>query len=482
MSPFLLSPPYGESVELVQVVFNLQMIVHQVHLPQPSRGCSNENYSPSTTLELSSESPPVHGESKTDDHASPFQYDPSACVLPVDEVPDGGYGWVVVSACSLITAFYVGGFYSWGILQAGLANQKFAQDSTLAFVGSVAVSWVAIGAVPNSWVIHWLGARNAAMLGCFLLGFGQVLNSFSAKSIGGLFFTNGIVIGMGNSLCFLACGTLPSQWFKRRRGLANGLVFAGGGLGGCVQSIVMQLLIDRVGILWTFRIMGSITLLATVPAAMLLRERHIHVAVTVDWTLFKDLKFVLLFLGSGIATFPLLVPPFFIPMYASSINISASLGAVLLAVFNISSAIGRVGLGHLCDVIGPLSSLCVAIILSAISMVVWPESNSLAPFVIFVVINGFGNGGFFATMPTVVAHMYGSKMRGAFAMIATSWSVGYMLGAPIAGWMLEIYGGSNAGRVAYRPVMFYAGSMFLGGLLFVLSARHLFSRRFFAFA
>lgn len=93
---------------------------------------------------------------------------------------------------------------------------------------------------------------------------------------------------------------------------------------------------------------------------------------------------MLLFFGSGIATFPLLVPPFFIPMYASSLNISGSLASVLLALFNISSAVGRVGLGHFCNVVGPLS-LCAAIILSATSvLVIWPESNSLAPFVAFV--------------------------------------------------------------------------------------------------
>lgn len=170
--------------------------------------------------ELSSFSPHLD-EGKISDQSSSRQREPSASALPVDgDPPDGGYGWVVVSACSLITyglvphfklysivllnprAFYVGGFYSWGVLQAGLANEKVAPDSTLAFVGSLAVAWVAMGAVPNSWVIHWLGARSAAILGCFLLGLGQVLNSFSAKNVLGLFFTNGIVVGLGNSLCF----------------------------------------------------------------------------------------------------------------------------------------------------------------------------------------------------------------------------------------------------------------------------------------
>lgn len=32
-----------------------------------------------------------------------LQHEPPVSALPIDDVPDGGYGWVVVSACSLIT-------------------------------------------------------------------------------------------------------------------------------------------------------------------------------------------------------------------------------------------------------------------------------------------------------------------------------------------------------------------------------------------
>jgi MFS family permease len=298
----------------------------------------------------------------------------------------------------------------------------------------------------------------------FLLGFGLVLCSFSAKSVGGLFFTYGIVVGVGNGLCFLvcihssgsiflkhtlcqACGTLPSQWFKRKRGLANGLVFAGSGLGGRIQSIVFQIIIDEFNVAWAFRILGLTTLLVTVPAAVLLRERRTYATARIDWychffrnqeltvtliyflrSFFQDIKFVLLFLGSGIAVFPLLVSPFFIPMYAPSLNISAHSASVLLGLFNIASGFGRVGLGYFCDVVGPLNSLCVAIVLSAISaLAIWPASNSLAPFVVFILINGLGNGGFFATIPTVVASVYSSKLRVAFALVVASWSVGYLM-------------------------------------------------------
>ena len=61
--------------------------------------------------------------------------------------------------------------------------------------------------------------------------------------------------------------------------------------------------------------------------------------------LFRDPKFVLLLIGSAIGTFPLFVPPFFIPLYAGSLGISATVGSLLLATFNLSSGLGRLGFG-----------------------------------------------------------------------------------------------------------------------------------------
>ncbi|KAK4692793.1 hypothetical protein P7C71_g4478, partial [Lecanoromycetidae sp. Uapishka_2] len=47
-------------------------------------------------------------------------------------------------------------------------------------------------------------------------------------------------------------------------------------------------------------------------------------------------------------------------------------------------------------------------------------------------------------------------------MIITGWAGGYLMGAPIAGYLLEAYGGENSTLSAYHPAMFYAGSMALG--------------------
>lgn len=48
----------------------------------------------------------------------------------------------------------------------------------------------------------------------------------------------------------------PAQYFSKKRGLAIGIIYAAGGLGGTVISVAMNSLIEKVGISWTFRIIG----------------------------------------------------------------------------------------------------------------------------------------------------------------------------------------------------------------------------------
>jgi nitrate/nitrite transporter NarK len=50
---------------------------------------------------------------------------------------------------------------------------------------------------------------------------------------------------------------LPSQFFMRKRGLATGITSCGGGIGGAVWSVIIDKLIHKVGLPWTYRVMGE---------------------------------------------------------------------------------------------------------------------------------------------------------------------------------------------------------------------------------
>ena len=113
------------------------------------------------------------------------------------EVPDGGYGWVVIFACSVLTFWFVGTTYSWGIIQAVLVERKLSSPSTISFVGSLTCACISFLALLNARLIRRIGARNTALLGVLFLGVGEILSGFTTRSVGGLFFTAGIVMGLG---------------------------------------------------------------------------------------------------------------------------------------------------------------------------------------------------------------------------------------------------------------------------------------------
>jgi nitrate/nitrite transporter NarK len=66
---------------------------------------------------------------------------------------------------------------------------------------------------------------------------------------------------------------LPAQYFKVKRGLANGIVNAGGGVGGAAISFALDALIQRLGIAWAYRVLAATTLATGLPAAWLIKER-----------------------------------------------------------------------------------------------------------------------------------------------------------------------------------------------------------------
>lgn len=104
---------------------------------------------------------------------------------------------VVIAACSSLTFWFVGTTYSWGIIQAALVERKLSSPSTISFVGSLTCASISILALVNARIIRKLGARMTALIGVGLLGLGEILSGFSTRNVGALFFTAGVVMGIG---------------------------------------------------------------------------------------------------------------------------------------------------------------------------------------------------------------------------------------------------------------------------------------------
>ncbi|KAF7364831.1 MFS general substrate transporter [Mycena venus] len=99
----------------------------------------------------------------------------------------------------------------------------------------------------------WLGA---------ILCCGTLFGASYATEIFQLVLLQGVLYAIGGSLLYLPCVSFMSEWFVARRGMANGILFAGTAAGGLLLPLALPPLISKYGSSKTLRILGiAITIL-----------------------------------------------------------------------------------------------------------------------------------------------------------------------------------------------------------------------------
>jgi MFS family permease len=140
---------------------------------------------------------------------------------------------------------------------------------------------------------------------------------------------------------------------------------------------------------------------------------------------------------------------------------SSKTGSYLVAGYNLASFVGRILFGFLADSrVGPLTSLCLAMLVMAISILaIWIASSGLlAPLIIFLLANGAAAGALLSLQPPTLAALYGlTEMASTMSMVTMSRAAGSAFGSPIAGLLLDKFGGTTAGVKAYTVPLLVMG-------------------------
>lgn len=111
-------------------------------------------------------------------------------------------------------------------------------------------------------------------------------------------------------------------WFNKKRGFALGLASGGSGIGGLVLPFIITPLNDKLGIAWTYRILGFICLICDVIGVLFVKEkypnakkpkgqRNLKNVFRMD--VLKNRNYLLWCLGSVIGLMGYFVPYFFLP-------------------------------------------------------------------------------------------------------------------------------------------------------------------------
>uniref|UniRef100_A0A1A9WDY0 Major facilitator superfamily (MFS) profile domain-containing protein n=1 Tax=Glossina brevipalpis TaxID=37001 RepID=A0A1A9WDY0_9MUSC len=174
--------------------------------------------------------------------------DPFAIIMDAEitEIPDGGWGWVIVAAVALINMSNQSILSVYGLL-FGTQLEHLQQDTfTTALItnlNSLALNFSGLFIGP---AIKSFKPRNVAASGCITVSFGLLLCAFATA---GWHFIVGYSLFVGFGLGLIAPSTFVAinSYFSSKRGRAVGVSLAGAGLGQVFIPHVVRFFLDHYG-------------------------------------------------------------------------------------------------------------------------------------------------------------------------------------------------------------------------------------------
>jgi sugar phosphate permease len=263
-----------------------------------------------------------------------------------------------------------------------------------------------------------------------------------------------------------------SRWFRRRRGLALGLMTLGGGSAG-VMSIVFALLIDAVGWREALIIAGVTQLAIATPLAFSIRNSPADMGLPIDGIADTDesevgsepqlqpdtagltsrealrsslfWRFAIALALGNFATTALIVHQ--VPFLTESAGMSGAAAAASVTVMTALSLIGRLGMGSMADFLPIRLVISLALLCVASSLALFSTVHSAWQLVYTLPLFGLGFGGLIPTRSSFQAEYFGLRAFGAIqGLVLTVTTVGGFLGPVLAGWL---YDTTNSYRLAF---------------------------------
>ncbi|KAI9490439.1 major facilitator superfamily domain-containing protein [Zychaea mexicana] len=398
----------------------------------------------------------------------------------LDDIPNGGYGWVVVVACFFATFTLFGIANVWGIFSQAYSTSILEGKATtlqLMTIGSLLNVSINVF-TPVSVLLVRYGVRLNYAVGSVLMCLGAIIASFSTE-LWHLYLTQGLLFGFGGSFLYMSVMSVIPQWFTTRRATAMGFSTSGAGLGGLAVSPMANYLIAKYGIPWAYRIIGFYTLGVCAVGAILIKDRLPRsylkkrpIESPIQLSMFKDVNFDIWLVGSVIGLTGYLGPIFYLPKYAVSIGLSETDASNLLSVLLAMTAVTRLTLGFVADRIGRLNMFIICSALSGLfSFVIWTFATSYGVLLAFCILWGGTCGMYYPLASPITASVVGLKRLPSGLSIVFIFSAISAMGTPISAAIQQAT--PNNG---YLGVQMFTGAVYVCGALICLYLKYRLTR------
>jgi OFA family oxalate/formate antiporter-like MFS transporter len=354
--------------------------------------------------------------------------------------------WFLAGAGVLIQVA-LGAVYAWSVFRDPLIKACGWSIPEVTFTFSIAIFVLGFAAFLGGLWMSRVGPRVVGVTAGLCYGLGVGLASLSAGRIWFLYLTYGVIGGLGLGLAYIVPIATLVKWFPDRRGFITGLAVAGFGGGALLTAPVAASLIQAVGVLNTFAVLGVIFLVMVVAGASVMQNppqgwkpagwepptKAQTQGGTQDCTLEEALSkwqwcalWAILFLNTtaGISIISQAAP-----MAKEISGASPLLAASMVGIISIANALGRLLWAWLSDTTGRRNVFLILFLLQTLLFFILPSQREFAILVslAFVILSCYGGG--FGTMLAFATDYFGPKSIGSiYGLMLTAWGFAAVFG------------------------------------------------------
>ncbi|MFC1664858.1 MFS transporter [Pseudomonadota bacterium] len=363
-------------------------------------------------------------------------------------IKEQSYGWVVVGVATIAQALAFGANITVSVLINPWELEFGWPRADISLAYGVITIGAALGGIIFGTLSDRVGYKRIAFLGATVMGFGLMGLSWAEELwiIYIIYFTTGL---FGFACVFTPLLALSGLWFHRRKGLALGIVTAGGAVGQGFVPLIFRYMISADG--WrdaTFNL-GLAYLIILVPLLYLLRpppvlQSHgseISKSNANLWRLSHKITLPWLACAGIFCCICMAVPLVHLVPLATDAGFTPERATSILFVLMVSGMVGRIIFGTVADHIGGLPAYFVASFGQTASVFWFTQTQSLFTLYLLAVLFGFFFAGVMTSLLICAREAAPLRIAGfAAAIVSTTAWIGMGIGSYQAGYFYDSTG------------------------------------------
>ncbi|AHD03221.1 MFS transporter [Leisingera methylohalidivorans] len=374
---------------------------------------------------------------------------PTSPTADVQESGQSVYKWIIVGIATLCLLFGFGANITVTVFINPLEQEFEWSRTAVSSAYSILAVGAAIGGILWGMVSDRLGSKPVAFFGATSLSVSFILLSYQNNLL--VIYVLYFFIGFCGFACLFApILALTGRWFNRGRGLAIGIVTAGGTIGQGGVPYLVQLWIDQqgwreasfqMGIMYAVALLLPLILLKEPNTTPLVEENPAAEAPPEGWAVPHRVSLAWLSMAGVFCCVCMAVPLIHLVPLGISICLSPGQAAELLVVLMASGTVGRIFFGFVADRIGGLPAYLMASFLQSGFVFWFTQTEDLPTLFLISLLFGFSFSGVMTGLLISTSEAVPRKMAGlAVGLVSAFGWFGMGIGASMGGYLFDIFG------------------------------------------